>query len=981
MKLYHINEEASNVTFSTPEELYKFLVEETEFSVHKRRLQTIDEIWKSRKLDCWEAVDFQDYYLKQMSVVKNVRRIYISYLMKDRYKYPENGEHDPVIIDNEKYYWVSDGSHSVSMFEYKNKVYYLEVANRMKQGLYEFNSWKEAITFLYKEFTSESRKDIHMIDKLVIFDYTNIDIPRRFTNSHFEANSQYINAVFKGKMLYEKDIQKKIKESVDNQHDFIRDVLFDRIKNIFKTKFGWNVDYMKFKYTDVPRYNNNKPNPNMFIDEFGGCHTKHPYNTIYLSTTLDRTIKYYKLNMTKVEFASIIIAHELAHEVHMYFLTTQQREEYYKRIPTEFWSVYLDRVKKDPPEKINEELFCEYIANLVSNYLKQNNMWKESMLKASTNILYHGSPVQNLKIIEPRILFTPDQKDIPRVFAADKKIVALMFLHKRGTPLGMGEVDGNWYIKEKEPNAFDGYKIKGSIYTIKNERFTKLDSGFDEYVSYEPVEVIKEEQYDNVWNVLLQLEKTKQLRLIRYNDTTYDEYETINSGIFYVDKSTIEEGNGTFAKKDIKKNTKIAVAFIKTNNTGDMNRDYKSTILGEYTKHSNTPNLNIRKNNEKIVFYSNRFIKKDEELTVNYKQFDWVWKKDFVETCIKRGDKTMRILKEFELNTQADPMTLDEVTRRLYTAFNKIKEIDDKEYILNLGIYGSTAKGTRTKKSPIDIYVFLNPNTIQKPIINDERIQNSLFGVPNEYWEPMRDILVDAFGINPFTKKPYVINVMSEYEVRNKKDNIYTDMLVLKGKRLVRYKVLYSETVKKNLKVPFLIETTVLNFPQVRQSTDYSCGASAVRAVLVYYGKDIREDQLIQTMHTSKENGTDPKNMMQYLRKQAFKVDFGTMTVQKLKEYIDKKIPVIVLIQAWADDEKEYKETLDNGHYAVVIGYTDTKFLFEDPSIYERGYLTFDEFEKRWKDISSEGKIYTKCGIAVYGAEPKYSEEEFIRIE
>lgn len=40
---------------------------------------------------------------------------------------------------------------------------------------------------------------------------------------------------------------------------------------------------------------------------------------------------------------------------------------------------------------------------------------------------------------------------------------------------------------------------------------------------------------------------------------------------------------------------------------------------------------------------------------------------------------------------------------------------------------------------------------------------------------------------------------MSEYEVRNKKDNIYDDMLVLKGKRLVRYKVLYSETVKKNL--------------------------------------------------------------------------------------------------------------------------------------------------------------------------------------
>ena len=158
---------------------------------------------------------------------------------------------------------------------------------------------------------------------------------------------------------------------------------------------------------------------------------------------------------------------------------------------------------------------------------QEGRLQETSMLKESTKVLYHGSVIQNLKIIEPGMLSTPDQKNIPRVFAADKKIIAIMFLYKHGIPLGMGSVNNEWYIKEKSPNAFDAYKIPGSIYTVKKDSFTKLDSGFDEYVSYEPVEVLKEDKYDNVWNELLKLEKNKKLKLIRYNDTTYDEYEDI----------------------------------------------------------------------------------------------------------------------------------------------------------------------------------------------------------------------------------------------------------------------------------------------------------------------------------------------------------------------------------------------------------------------------------------------------------------------
>jgi predicted double-glycine peptidase len=41
-----------------------------------------------------------------------------------------------------------------------------------------------------------------------------------------------------------------------------------------------------------------------------------------------------------------------------------------------------------------------------------------------------------------------------------------------------------------------------------------------------------------------------------------------------------------------------------------------------------------------------------------------------------------------------------------------------------------------------------------------------------------------------------------------------------------------------------------------RQGTEYSCGASALQAVLSYWGKDVGEQELMQRLHTSPETGT-----------------------------------------------------------------------------------------------------------------------------
>ena len=104
---------AKNVKFSTPEELYTFLVEETEYEEHGEHMKTVEEIHQVKTMDCWEAVEFQKYYLKQMSNVKNVRSFFVGLFKKEETELSIN--------------WNPYFTHTVSMFEYNNKICYFYI--------------------------------------------------------------------------------------------------------------------------------------------------------------------------------------------------------------------------------------------------------------------------------------------------------------------------------------------------------------------------------------------------------------------------------------------------------------------------------------------------------------------------------------------------------------------------------------------------------------------------------------------------------------------------------------------------------------------------------------------------------------------------------------------------------------------------------------------------------------------------------------
>ena len=93
-----------------------------------------------------------------------------------------------------------------------------------------------------------------------------------------------------------------------------------------------------------------------------------------------------------------------------------------------------------------------------------------------------------------------------------------------------------------------------------------------------------------------------------------------------------------------------------------------------------------------------------------------------------------------------------------------------------------------------------------------------------------------------------------------------------------------------------------------------------------------------------------------------------------------KKRPVILAIQAWADDPAtiDWANTYEHGHYVVATGYDAKNIYFMDP--YTRGTYTFiprAQLEKRWHDVDDPGTL-EHFGIMFSGKPPAYDPEKIV---
>ena len=157
-----------------------------------------------------------------------------------------------------------------------------------------------------------------------------------------------------------------------------------------------------------------------------------------------------------------------------------------------------------------------------------------------------------------------------------------------------------------------------------------------------------------------------------------------------------------------------------------------------------------------------------------------------------------------------------------------------------------------------------------------------------------------------------------------------------------------------------------VKLPDVRQETNYSCGASAFQAIAEMYGVGPQEESWYRdALDTDPEEGTAPENIRELADQLGLQsVAKQGMTSADLKQWLDQGIPVLILIQAWGNPDG-YSGTND-GHYVVAIGYTDDDLIVEDPSLrLTRGFIGWEDLDARWHDAAVDGTAYDHWGMAV----------------
>lgn len=158
----------------------------------------------------------------------------------------------------------------------------------------------------------------------------------------------------------------------------------------------------------------------------------------------------------------------------------------------------------------------------------------------------------------------------------------------------------------------------------------------------------------------------------------------------------------------------------------------------------------------------------------------------------------------------------------------------------------------------------------------------------------------------------------------------------------------------------FLRNIKMLDFPEYRQPDSDSCGATAMHMVLAYYGEDENLEVVEKLAETNHTFGTPISGIKKVAEKYNIRYKEDKYSIDDLKKHIDKGWPTLLMLQAWSvEDEVDWKNEWDQGHYCIARGYDSKRIYFADPIDIKITYLTYGELEDRWHGWDDDdNKIY-----------------------
>jgi predicted double-glycine peptidase len=172
----------------------------------------------------------------------------------------------------------------------------------------------------------------------------------------------------------------------------------------------------------------------------------------------------------------------------------------------------------------------------------------------------------------------------------------------------------------------------------------------------------------------------------------------------------------------------------------------------------------------------------------------------------------------------------------------------------------------------------------------------------------------------------------------------------------------------------------LIRVPLSRQGHDYTCGVAAMQSVLYYYGKELREDTLAEALGSDPNEGTNYRKIVEYALSEGFNANVQKeMTLEDLRQLINHKRPIMLLIQAWhGSDPVDNLTDWDDGHYVVAIGYDSKNIYLMDPStLGNYTFIPIPEFLDRWHDQDPyTGEFLIHFGIVIEKDQPQYDFRE-----
>ena len=169
----------------------------------------------------------------------------------------------------------------------------------------------------------------------------------------------------------------------------------------------------------------------------------------------------------------------------------------------------------------------------------------------------------------------------------------------------------------------------------------------------------------------------------------------------------------------------------------------------------------------------------------------------------------------------------------------------------------------------------------------------------------------------------------------------------------------------------------LIHVPLCYQETEFTCGIACSQSILAYYGISYSQTALADVLHSKPILGTDAQNILYFMQLLGFKAFMReNMEIHDIRDYVDAGIAPILIIQAWKEDDIEYRYDWKNAHYVVACGYSNNMIYAMDPyTLGNYTYLSFGDLLDRWHAVDSSGTRHINSGLIIQSDSlpPKYN--------